>query len=174
MHNPERMPPAVGHRKRPFGELLALPFVSFSGPAIHSGLTSAMATRTGLSPPRSYCRCTAVARRYRNGTRLLPPDVMRKSTFSSKSAGSPPRQMRKVLLLTMVSGVISPTISPASTRQYFGSPYPNQHRIEMKRSVWSESTTARERKSKMDAHPDGVGVCLTDDTGRCAFRTLSP
>src|ERR1035437_5717611 len=53
---------------------------------------------------------------------LLPPLVMRKSAFNSKSAGAPPRQMMKVLLLMTVSGVVLPTSAPSSTRQYLGSP----------------------------------------------------
>src|ERR1035437_1185690 len=53
---------------------------------------------------------------------LLPPLVMRKSACNSKSAGAPPFQMMNVLLLMTVSGVISPTSAPSSTRQYLGSP----------------------------------------------------
>jgi hypothetical protein len=36
--------------------------------------------------------------------------------------GLPPRQMMNVLLLITDSGVISPTMQPFSTRQYFGLP----------------------------------------------------
>ena len=53
---------------------------------------------------------------------LLPSAVMRYSSFSSKSRGLPPRQMRNVLLLITVPGVISPTSAPSSTRQYSDRP----------------------------------------------------
>ena len=44
------------------------------------------------------------------------------STFSSKSPGVPPFQIRKVFGPTVLSGVLSPTMTPFSTRQNFGSP----------------------------------------------------
>jgi hypothetical protein len=52
---------------------------------------------------------------------LLVPFI-RNSTFSSKSFTVPPRQIRKLLRVTTFSGVVSPTISPFSTRQNFVSP----------------------------------------------------
>ena len=45
------------------------------------------------------------------------------STFSSKSPGVPPFQIRKVLGPTTLSGVLSPTITPFSTRR--SDPHPN-------------------------------------------------
>ena len=44
------------------------------------------------------------------------------STFSSKSPGVPPFQIRNVFGPTVFSGVLSPTMTPFSTRQNFGSP----------------------------------------------------
>ena len=42
---------------------------------------------------------------------------IRNSTFSSKSLTVPPRQIRKLFSFMTFSGVVSPTISPFSTRQ---------------------------------------------------------
>ena len=47
---------------------------------------------------------------------------IRNSHFSSKSFGSPPRQMMKVFCATFRSGVLSPTIAFPSARQNCGSP----------------------------------------------------
>src|SRR5258708_21012969 len=47
---------------------------------------------------------------------------MRNSAFSSKSPGSPARQMRNVFSVSLFSGVVCPTSAPPSARQNFGSP----------------------------------------------------
>ena len=52
---------------------------------------------------------------------LLVPFI-RNSTFSSKSLTVPPRQIRKLFWVTTFSAVVSPTISPFSTRQKRVSP----------------------------------------------------
>src|SRR5690606_39585259 len=49
-------------------------------------------------------------------------EFIRTSALSSKSPGVPPRQIRKVFGFTTCSGVLSPTITPSSTRQNAGSP----------------------------------------------------
>ena len=48
--------------------------------------------------------------------------LMRYSSFNSKSAGSPPRQMRKLFSFSGFSAVVWPTMAPPSTRQNFESP----------------------------------------------------
>ncbi len=48
--------------------------------------------------------------------------LMRYSTFSSKSAGSPPFQITNVFSSSFLSGVVSPTMAPFSARQNLGSP----------------------------------------------------
>src|SRR5579862_3519205 len=63
----------------------------------------------------------------------------------------------------MVSGVISPTITPSATRQYFGSP----------------SHPASDLPSKMDVNPgssavSGLGRSLCFGTNCCAVRTDWP
>ncbi len=50
-------------------------------------------------------------------------EFIRISTFSSKSPGVPPRQIRNVFGPTTFSGVLSPMIMPFSARQNFGSPF---------------------------------------------------
>src|SRR3954471_14306301 len=63
------------------------------------------------------------------------------SSFSSKSLTVPPLHIRKLLTLTTFSGVVSPTISPFSTRQRLGSP-----------SHLSESFRQRSAQS-LNCHP---------------------
>ena len=48
--------------------------------------------------------------------------LIRYSTFNSKSAGSPPRQMMNVFSFSGLSAVVWPTIAPPSARQNFVSP----------------------------------------------------
>ena len=52
----------------------------------------------------------------------FPFSVILNSPFSSKSAGSPPFHVINELVLSKVSGVISPTKLPFSTFQYLASP----------------------------------------------------
>ena len=70
------------------------------------------------------------------------------SSLSSKSRTVPPRQMRNVLAFSCFSGVVSPTISPFSTRQTLVSP----------------SQPVRVLPSKIETKPSVSSGCVAGNT----------
>src|SRR3954454_8970589 len=76
------------------------------------------------------------------------------STFSSKSLTVPPLHIRKLLTLTTFSGVVSPTISPFSTRQKVGSP------SQSFRALPSKIGTNPELSSGFVGRINAAGLCI--------------